>query len=123
MNQVNRKYEGLFILDGTSREDAVKEALDKVQAAIKAAGGAIQNVQKMETRPFARPSAKHQSGYYVNITFSAPPKAIAELDAKFHLETGLLRWQFTQFVEEPDRPTRKRKLSEDKEPVGTRLRE
>ena len=75
------------------------------------------------SRPFSRPNSKHQSGYYVNITFSAPPKAIAEMDAKFHLETGLLRWQFTSFVEEPDRPTRNRKVSEEKQPVGARSRE
>jgi hypothetical protein len=34
-----------------------------------------------------------------------------------------LRWQFTRYVEEPDRPTRKRKLSEDREPAGARARE
>lgn len=111
------KYEGLFILDAAAKEEVLKEEMDKVQAAIQQAGGAVLNVQKMDQRPFARSRGRHESGYYVNFIFQAPSKAIAELDAKFHLETGLLRWQFTcheePLSEEEEQKRRRRKKAEE----------
>ena len=99
-----KKYEGLFILDIAGREDSEKEIVDRIQKAIENAGGRVETVQRMGTRPFARTSRSRSSGYYVNFIFDAPPKALTELDAKFHLETDLFRWQFTEPV--PEMPAR-----------------
>jgi small subunit ribosomal protein S6 len=107
----------MFILDPAAKEEAVKEAIERVQTLIKAAGGTVQNVQKLDQRPFARPSSKRSSGFYVNFSFTAPAKAIAELDAKFHLETSLMRWQITRF-QEVSLPVRTRRETEDREPIG-----
>jgi len=118
---LSNKYEGMFIFDPTTKEEAVKEITDRVQALIKAAGGVVQTVQKMDQRAFARTTNKRSSGYYVNFIFTAPPKAIAELDAKFHLETGLMRWQITRF-QEVSLPVRTRRESDDREPMGAGYR-
>jgi len=99
-----KKYEGLFILDIAGREDAEKEIVERIQKAIEHAGGRVETVQRMGLRPFARTSRTRSSGYYVNVIFQAPPKAIAELDAKFRLETDLFRWQFTEPM--PEMPVR-----------------
>jgi ribosomal protein S6 len=56
----------------------------------------VDKVQRMGARPFARDTRKRTSGFYVNFIFDAPPKAVAELDAKLHLETEVFRWQFTE---------------------------
>jgi len=40
----------------------------------------------------------------VNFIFTAPPNAITELDAKFHLETDVFRWLFTEAM--PEMPVR-----------------
>lgn len=106
------KYEGLIILDAASNEDAIKAAVNRVSDAIKTTGGKVLNVQKLEQRPFARTATKRQSGYYVNIIFDAPSKAVGEMDTKFRLEGGLVRWQFT-CREESTMPKRKHKPSED----------
>ena len=105
------KYEGLIILDASTKEDGVKAAIDKVQDAIKATGGKVLNVQKPEQRAFARTNPKRQAGYYVNISFDAPSHAVAEMDAKFHLEGGLLRWQFYRRPAPSKHPKRERKAS------------
>jgi ribosomal protein S6 len=102
------KYEGLFILDASAKEEVLKETIERIEKDIKQAGGRIATVQKMGPRPFARTAAKQQMGFYVNYVFEAPSKAIAELDAKLHLGTDAFRWQFTRFVEEPERKPRRK---------------
>jgi len=99
-----KKYEGLFILEVAGKEDAEKELVDRVQKTIEQAGGRVETVQRMGPRPFARNSRKRTSGYYVNYIFHAPPKAIHELDAKFHLESDVIRWLFSEPM--PEMPVR-----------------
>jgi hypothetical protein len=41
----------------------------------------------------------------VNFVFNAPPTAIAELDAKFHLDPEIFRWELS--VQPPEPPPRK----------------
>ncbi len=102
-----KKYEGLFILDIAGREDSEKDLVERIQKSIENAGGRVETVQRMGTRPFARPAKARSSGYYVNFIFHAPPKAIRDLDAKFHLETDVFRWQFTEPMPEmPEREPR-----------------
>ena len=100
------KYEGLFILDAVAKEELIKETLDRIQKEIEHAGGSVEAVQKMGQRPLARNMQTRSSGFYANIIFNAPPKAVHELDAKFHLDPDLLRWHITDFVPEPVRKRR-----------------
>ncbi len=106
-----KKYEALFILDVVGREDAEKEIIERIQKEIEQAGGSVETVQKMGQRPFARPTSKRSAGHYVNVIFHAPPKAIAALDAKFHLDADLFRWQITEFIPEPERKPRREPAS------------
>jgi small subunit ribosomal protein S6 len=102
------KYEGLFILEPAAKEELLKEIVDRIQKDIEQAGGRVETVQKMGPRPLARMVAKQSAGYYVNYIFSAPPKAIAELNAKLHLATDVYRWQFTLApAEQPERKPRR----------------
>ena len=100
-----KTYEGLFIVDTAGKDEVSNELVNKIQKSIEHAGGRVDKVQRMGARPFARNTNKCSSGYYVNFIFDAPPKAIAELDAKLHLETEVFRWQFS--VAPPEPPPRK----------------
>ena len=102
------KYEGLFILDASAREEVLKEISDRIEKDIKQAGGRVETVQKLGPRPFARLTGSRGAGFYVNYVFEAPAKAIAELDAKLHLATDIIRWQFVTFVPEPVRKPRRK---------------
>jgi small subunit ribosomal protein S6 len=99
------KYEALVILNTDGGEDAEKTIVDRVQKEIQQAGGKVETVQKMGSKPFARTTGKRTAGSYVNFIFGAPAKAIRELDAKFHLDTDLFRWQITEAM--PELPPRK----------------
>ena len=95
-----KKYEGLFVLESAIKEETEKEIVERIQKEIVNAGGKVETVQRMGQRPFARISAKRSVGQYVNVIFAAPGKAIADLTAKFQLDTDLFRWQFTEVPKE-----------------------
>ena len=91
-----KKYEGLFILNLSGKEDGVKDALDKISTDITAAGGKIETVQKMEKKAFARVADKrHSAGFYANVIFDATPGVIAQLQKKFSLNEDIFRVLFT----------------------------
>jgi len=96
-----KKYEGLFILNLSGKEDGVKDALDKISTDITAAGGKIETVQKMEKKAFARIADKrHSAGFYANVIFAGTPTIVAALTKKFSLNEEVFRVLFT-LVSEP----------------------
>ncbi len=95
-----KKYEGLFILNLSAKEDGVKDALDKISHEITAVGGKIETVQKMEKKAFARVADKHHSsGFYANVIFAGTPTIVAQLRKKFALNDEVFRVLFTLLPE------------------------
>jgi ribosomal protein S6 len=92
-----KRYEGLFILKASSREEGIKETIDKIGAEISALGGKVETVQKMDKKPFMRVANKrHSSGYYVNFIFEGNPSTLVQLRSRFNLIEDLFRVQFTE---------------------------
>lgn len=92
-----KRYEGLFVLNTTGKEEGIKEIIDHISADITAAGGKIETVQKMDKRPFSRVAdKKFTSGFYVNVIFEAPSNAIVQLNQKFKLNDDVFRVMFTE---------------------------
>jgi ribosomal protein S6 len=91
-----KRYEGLFILNTSGKEEGIKATIDKISAEIAALGGKIETVQKMDKRSFARVADKRRaSGFYVNIIFEAPTSAADQLKTRFALNEEVFRAQFT----------------------------
>ena len=91
-----KKYEGLFILNLSGKEEGAKEALDKISTEITNVGGKVETVQKMDRKAFARVADKrHSSGFYANVIFDATPAVIAQLQKKFSLNEDVFRVLFT----------------------------
>ncbi len=91
-----KRYEGLFILNTTGREEGVNAALDKISADIAAAGGKIETVQKVDRKNFARVADKrHSAGFYANVIFTGTPSLVAQLRTKFALNEEVFRVLFT----------------------------
>ena len=91
-----KKYEGLFILNTSGKEEGVKDVVDKITADITAAGGKVETVQKMDRRPFARvTNKKNPAGFYVKVIFEVQPGAIAQLRTRFSLNEDVYRVSFT----------------------------
>ena len=91
-----KRYEGLFILNITGKEEGVKDTLDKVSADIASAGGKVETVQKMDKKSFSRiADKKFNAGFYANVIFSGTPAIIATLQNKFSLNEEIFRVLFT----------------------------
>lgn len=92
-----KRYEGLFILNNTSKEEGIKEIIDAITADITAVGGKVETVQKMDKRPFSRVADKRNtSGFYVNFIFEASPATAAQLQTRFALKSDVFRVLFTE---------------------------
>lgn len=92
-----KKYEGLFILNTTGKDEGVKETIDKISAEIASVGGKVETVQKMDKRPFTRvANKKFSSGFYVNIIFESEPASLVQLKSRFSLNDEVFRVVFTQ---------------------------
>jgi ribosomal protein S6 len=95
-----KRYEGLFILNTSGKEEGIKDALDKISADITAAGGKVETIQKMDKKNFARVAHnKSTSGFYANVIFSGAPGLVATLRAKFALNGEVFRVLFTEAPE------------------------
>ena len=95
-----KRYEGLFILNTSGREEGVKDALDKISADIANAGGKVETVQKMDKKNFMRvANKKYSAGFYANIIFAGTPATVAQLRTKFALNEEVFRVLFTQAPE------------------------
>jgi small subunit ribosomal protein S6 len=62
-----------------------------VRAAIEEAGGTIEAESSMGRRRLAYPILKETQAVYTSFVFSAPTTAIAVIDRKFRLNTGIMR--------------------------------
>jgi ribosomal protein S6 len=95
-----KRYEGLFILNPSGKDDGVKDALDKISADIETAGGKVETVQKMERKAFSRiADKKHTAGFYANVIFNGTPSIIAQLNSKFALNEEVFRVLFSESPE------------------------
>jgi ribosomal protein S6 len=91
-----KRYEGLFILNTTGKEETLKDAIDKLSTEITTAGGKVETVQKMDKRSFSRVAdKKHSSGFYVNVIFEGQPAIISQLQNRFGLSEDVHRVLFT----------------------------
>ena len=95
-----KRYEGLFILNTSGKEEGIKETIDKISAEITNAGGKVETVQKMDKRNFTRVAdKKFTSGFYVNVIFESAPTAIATLRSHLKLNEDVFRVLFTEAPE------------------------
>jgi ribosomal protein S6 len=91
-----KRYEGLFILDTSGKEEGLKDSVDKISAEITSAGGKVETVQKMDKRNFARvANKKHNAGQYVNVIFESEPSVLDQLKHRFTMNPEVFRVMFT----------------------------
>jgi ribosomal protein S6 len=91
-----KRYEGLFILNVTGKEEALKDTIDKLSAEITSAGGKVETVQKMDKKSFSRVAdRKFSSGFSVNVIFESEPAVITQLRSRFGVNDEVMRVLFT----------------------------
>lgn len=92
MTQTNRNYHASFILDNRGKEDSIDQLIDGVKKEIAAVQGEVTAVENMGRREFSRKTdPQFPSGIYVNMKFSAPANAPAQLHERLRLNQSVYR--------------------------------
>src|SRR5437899_7875932 len=91
---MKNRYEALLVLNTQGREDNVKEIVDRLESEFQKEGAEIEQVQKMERRPFSYVAGPLDSGFYVNFVFHADPQLITKLRSKFKLDPEVYRQHY-----------------------------
>ena len=92
MTQTKRNYHANFILDNRGKEDSIDQLIDGVKKEIAAVQGDVTAVENLGRREFVRKTdPAFPSGIYVNIAFSAPAGAPAQLHERLRLNNTVYR--------------------------------
>ena len=88
-------YEAMFILDIQGKEEGVDAVLATIKQAIESLGGVFKSAQRLERRRFERIAVKkHDSGYYLGVTFELETGKLKELQEKFKFDNKIFRQHY-----------------------------
>jgi small subunit ribosomal protein S6 len=104
---MKNRYEALLVLDTQGRDDTIKDVVDRLEAEFQKEGAEIEQVQKMDRRPFSYVAGKLDAGYYVNFVFHADPQLITKLRSKFKLDPEVYRQHYQRLRPKVERPAKK----------------
>ncbi len=88
-----KKYDGLLIFAGSSKDEVLEKALERVSSEITRLGGSVDTTDTLGRRSFARPMKKRENGVYVKVQFQLPPSNIASLRTRLRLNEDVFRAQ------------------------------
>jgi small subunit ribosomal protein S6 len=73
-------YENIVLLSDSLSEQELQSAIERIQGAVKEAGGQLIRTEQWGLRKLAYVLNKHRKGYYVLLLLQAPPQAIKKLE-------------------------------------------
>ena len=98
MKATKRNYRASFILDNRGKEDSVDQIVDGLKKEIADVQGEVTAVENLGKKDFVRVTdRKFTSGAYVQMAFSAPAEAPAQLKERLRLNSSVYR-TFVQSV-------------------------
>ena len=104
---MKNRYEALLVIDTQGRDDTVKDVVERLEAEFQKEGAEIEQVQKMDRRPFSYVAGKLEAGYYVNFVFHADPQLITKLRSKFKLDPEVYRQSYLRLRAKVERAPKK----------------
>jgi len=92
MKATNRNYRASFILDNRGKEETVEQMIEGVKKVIAEVHGEVSAVENVGRKDFIRVTdKKFTSANYVQINFSGPADAPANLREKLRLNSSVYR--------------------------------
>lgn len=105
---MRNRYEALLVLNPQGKEDAVKDIVERLESDFEKEGAQIEQVQKMDKRPFSYVAGPLDAGYFVNFIFHADSQLITRLRSKFKLDPEIYRQHYQKLREKKERPAKKK---------------
>ena len=87
------KYDGLYILAGSAKDDVLDKQIDKARSEITRLSGNVLTTEVLGKKSFARPMHKRDNGVYVKIRFELDPAQVSTLVGRYHLVEDIFRAQ------------------------------
>ena len=110
---MKNRYEALLVLNTQGRDETVKDVVDRLESEFQKEGAEIEQVQKMDKRPFSYVAGDLDSGFFVNFVFHADSQLITKLRSKFKLDPEVYRQHYQRLREKKEKPAKK-KMAETK---------
>jgi small subunit ribosomal protein S6 len=104
---MKNRYEALLILNAQGKEDSVHDIVDRLESEFKKEGAEIEQVQKMDRRPFSYTAGPLDAGFYVNFVFHAEPDLVDKLKSKFKLDPEVYRQHYQRLRAKVEKKERK----------------
>ena len=82
---MNRKYEGLIILNTKGNEDSVDELVGAVAKEMEEEGAKLDEIKQMGRRKFAYNARHLEGGHYVNYVFEADSSQMEKIQTRLKL--------------------------------------
>lgn len=82
---MNRKYQGVIVLDTKGKEDNVEKMVSLVGNEMEAEGARLEQIDHLGKRHFAYPSNRIGEGFYVSYHFEAEPDVVQKLQQRLRL--------------------------------------
>ena len=90
--QEHRLYEGMYILNASLSEEALKKALERITSTIEGNGGMIHKIHDIGRKKLAYEIENHKQGQFFLLYFSLTPNLIKEMCKEYHLNEDLVRF-------------------------------
>ncbi len=104
---MTNRYEALLVLNTQGKEDTVKDIVDRLESEFQKEGARIEQVQKMDKRPFSYVAGELDAGHYVNFIFHADSQLITKLRSKFKLDPEVYRQNYQRLKPKKEKPAKK----------------
>ena len=95
---MDRKYEGLIVLNTKGKEDSVDELVGAVAKEMEAEGAKLEEIKQLGRRNFAYNARHREGGHYVNYIFEADTQQVQKIQGKLKLN-ALVHLQHYQRVD------------------------
>lgn len=109
---MKNRYEALLVLNAQGKEESVHDIVERLEGEFQKEGAQVEQVQKMDKRPFSYVAGPIDAGYYVNFVFQADSQLITKLRSKFKLDPEVYRQHYQRLPEKKER--RGKKVAETK---------
>ena len=112
---MKNRYEALLVLNTQGTEDSVKEIVDRLESEFEKEGARIEQVQKMDRRPFSYVAGPLEAGHFVNFVFEADSQLITKPRSKLKLDPEVYRQHYQKLGERQEkREPSPKKLAREK---------
>ena len=84
---MNRKYEGLIVLNTKGTETSVDDLVSSVSKELEEEGARLDEIKQLGRKKFAYNARKLNGGHYVNYLFEADGETIDKIKARLKLNS------------------------------------